>query len=885
MRPPRPYPVTEVSAGLRVVNGKLDVFAPAFSELIDLEEELSRVELGQVPPGGEGDFASTLFGLSAVVSHVLGVYQDFYGGEAFLATARTEQSLVRHGRRVGYTTDPGVAATGAVAINVKTGLSGRLPEGIELLSLPQGEQKTEDYQTLDARNVDAKWNAIEPDARTLPIDVIPDGATSLEVVGLGLDLGPGEQILLVEVDPITGLQTKATPLVHTLVAVSENTALGTTKLDLDQPISDETTPVSVWRVLAKPALDLRLFGWDADPQVFPPSALRSALGFSHSEEVDEKTGVETSKGDVSVTVFAPTYGYEAHIDDTVGDVEEDHYLAEALESKIEGTWILKVEGDAAPLPHFVLLQRPASVSFIREERQDTVITVPDNPKTKPDEAVTSSSTAFAKTWISASTTALQVISAPVHPTEGSSKHPSKRSFHDIRSHWIAGFELSLSLVDETPNTNPVVEGQALSLEGDLTGLEPGMLAVLTTRDGSVAQLIELTGVAVSPSVPDVEPTTTIVWKQRGATPDHTFTMNDTLVLGNVVRVSHGKAKDEVLGDSDGVTPFLRFALKKSPVTHLPDARGAVPELEVRASDVLWQRVDDFSDSGPEDRHYILQRDEEQVTQVLFGDGKKGAIPPAGRRNIRAEYRHKLGRIGNVEAGRLSRLGKAHPLIATVRNPVPVAGGTEPASLNQIRVESTKFIRTFDRAVSAPDYADLALLFPGVARSRATANPSTGVVLTVADADGQALVDMEPFRAFLDARRDRGIPLAFKDPEQAKIVVSVRVEFDPAFFEFQIERGIREALTSTSETAPGLFAFRRRAFGQPAFLSQVYEAVNDVEGVTFSEILVFDVLPDTDGDSEADQTVSEVRDAIAIASHEWVYLDPANLTINTGKGNA
>ncbi len=60
MRPPRPYPQTEVSAGLPVVDGKLEVFEPSFQALVDLQNQLSLEELEQSPPGGgEGDFAST----------------------------------------------------------------------------------------------------------------------------------------------------------------------------------------------------------------------------------------------------------------------------------------------------------------------------------------------------------------------------------------------------------------------------------------------------------------------------------------------------------------------------------------------------------------------------------------------------------------------------------------------------------------------------------------------------------------------------------------------------------------------------------------------------------------------------------------------------------
>ncbi|HEY5959268.1 MAG TPA: putative baseplate assembly protein, partial [Polyangiaceae bacterium] len=349
-----------------------------------------------------------------------------------------------------------------------------------------------------------------------------------------------------------------------------------------------------------------------------------------------------------------------------------------------------------------------------------------------------------------------------------------------------------------------------------------------------------------------------------------------IVLGNVVRVSHGKTVSEVLGDSDGITPFLRFSLKKSPLTYLPEATGAVPALEVRVNDVLWTMVSDFADSGPEDRHYIVQRDESQVSQVVFGDGRKGAIPSSGQRNIRATYRVGLGRIGNIDAEQLSRLEKAHPLIKIARNPLPISGGTEPAALDQIRFEATRFIRTFDRAVSASDYADLALLFPGIARAEAASMPNSGVTLVVADADGHALADETAFKRFIDARRDPGVPLDLKKPFDPKLFLHVRIEFEHAFFDWQIDRAVRGVLCGTSETAPGLFTFRGRQMGEPAFLSRVYEVIQAIPGVVFVQIIHFDLI------SEKDAGTSIAQDSIRVATYEWLSLPPNNLIIDTSQ---
>ena len=210
---------------------------------------------------------------------------------------------------------------------------------------------------------------------------------------------------------------------------------------------------------------------------------------------------------------------------------------------------------------------------------------------------------------------------------------------------------------------------------------------------------------------------------------------------------------------------------------LPGVAGGEPELEVRVDDVLWTRVQDFASSAPDDRHYRAIADAEQVTAVVFGDGRNGAVPPSGRKNVSAVYRVGLGLAGNVEAGRLSRLKRAHPLVERVVNPVPVTGGAEPAGPEGIRAQATRWIRTFDRAVSVSDHADLALTMPGIARAGARADQNGGVVLVVADSTG-GVPALDAVRAFLDARRDVSVPLTLSGPHKRDIKIAVDLSPTP-----------------------------------------------------------------------------------------------------------
>ena len=63
----------------------------------------------------------------------------------------------------------------------------------------------------------------------------------------------------------------------------------------------------------------------------------------------------------------------------------------------------------------------------------------------------------------------------------------------------------------------------------------------------------------------------------------------------------------------------------------------------------WYETESLAELGPGDRRYFTRADNEDVTSVVFGDGRHGARLPTGVENITAEYRQGIGRDGNVEA--------------------------------------------------------------------------------------------------------------------------------------------------------------------------------------------------------------------------------------------
>ncbi|MCL4870814.1 MAG: putative baseplate assembly protein [Anaerolineae bacterium] len=139
--------------------------------------------------------------------------------------------------------------------------------------------------------------------------------------------------------------------------------------------------------------------------------------------------------------------------------------------------------------------------------------------------------------------------------------------------------------------------------------------------------------------------------------------------------------------------------------------GQITEVWVR-----WRPQPNLFFSGPDDRHYMVERSR---GRIIFGDNVNGRIPLAGRDNIRARQYRSGGTVnGNVPTGAINQL-LSGVVAEGVSNPRPAEGGAEGEPPEAARTRGPQLVRHRQQAVTLNDYEALAReASPAVAVARA-----------------------------------------------------------------------------------------------------------------------------------------------------------------------
>ncbi|WP_218952281.1 putative baseplate assembly protein [Amycolatopsis anabasis] len=274
-----------------------------------------------------------------------------------------------------------------------------------------------------------------------------------------------------------------------------------------------------------------------------------------------------------------------------------------------------------------------------------------------------------------------------------------------------------------------------------------------------------------------------------------------------------------------------------------DPRAALPAVEVRADESgPWLPRRDLLASGPRDRHFVGELEDDGRLALRFGEHGHGSPPPPGGL-LKVRYRVGNGIAGNVGAEAVNHLvlccgaGDGEG-ITGVRNPLPATGGTEPEPLDQVRqLAPLALRRTKLRAVTAADYAELASAVFGVRRAAAQLRwTGTGEEIRVAlDPVGAGTADpglIDAATAALESYRRIGHQLAVVPAQLVPVELELTVCAEPGHHRGTVGAAVRRVLGTGVLDGGRLGFFHPDAltFGEPVRASRIVAAVSAVPGV-------------------------------------------------------
>jgi hypothetical protein len=805
----------------------------------------------------DDDFSIALLDAWACVADVLTFYQERLANESYLPTATERLSLLQLARLIGFELRPGVAASAWVAFTLETaqGAPGRttIDIGAKIQSVPGPNEKPQTFETVQALEARANWNALTP-LSSRP-QVMTRGLRELYLAGVDTQLQPGDAILIIgsERETDTGseqwdfrlLDTVDTDVDADLTHITWLEGLGS---DVP-PVNPAHTGVRVLAMRQRAAL----FGHNApDPlllrlddeakaKLLGPDGNWSGYGLD-STKIDLDTVYPKITTDSWLVLQSPTYtevvrasevqtlsirqfALSGKITRIVPDVLENADQFDRQKTTVYG----QSEGlrlAARPIGDPVFsatvdleqlspdLLPGQAVAFTGKPQRLQLTRLAHNLAIEAPSGVTA---------VLAPGDSLQVISPPLLPGPGGTTIP------------ISPAALMTALGAATPSTILWQVRDRTGFEGGLTfggstGAPTNFVALVPAqdKDETVSEIAFIKKSADAIVSDNGRTSITLSAAVRNCYDRTSLTIN-----ANVALATHGETVQEVFGAGDASQPYQSFVLKQSPLTFVSAATpsGGKSTLDVRVNELLWQEVPSLFGAGPRDRVYISRRSDDGKTTVEFGDGATGARVPTGRDNVRARYRKGIGLAGLVKAGQLSQL-MSRPLgVKNAVNPENATDARDPDTLADARRNAPLTVRTLDRTVSLLDYEDFARAFGEIAKALATwfwDGQARRVFITVAGANGaEVKAESETMTNLITAITNAGDPFVSFSvrsyrPVTFRLLAQVKVD-EPTYLR-------KDVLAAVDKSLRDRFSFDAREFAQGVALSEVIAVMQDVAGV-------------------------------------------------------
>jgi uncharacterized phage protein gp47/JayE len=792
-------------------------------------------ELAGLTTRQSDDDAITFIDLWAALLDLLTFYQERYANEMFLRTAQQPESLRRLARLLDYRPRPGVAALADLAFTLDAGKTVQIPVGLRVQSMPAQNQQPQTYETLQPITADARFNRLRIYPQPTSVNPLQQGSS--EAILDRLD-GPTFLAALSANDPVVLFNDGGSD-------APEEKKIAALSVRDDMVVLSWTKPIvsTQWNASTKAfkfRRTFRLFGYNA-----PTSYMQSSTS-------------ETVPGGIlwtlTTTDFISPGGTQLNLDSRYADLATGTQLLIVMSAPppppplpggsgggILGEGSGGIVGDILGGLESLLAGFDPSAIFgglpVAWGIQTFLATI-----TQIGQAGLSMggiSDTVTQVTLDVSLPQSDVRQVRVLELVGDPLRFWGNVYADTLATGMAylpgrfvetqsgiGIE-----VGRTIQQNAFTAGSVIELQD----LDVGRSLILADNQGqSLKASVQGPPQFDSPNPGAGSFGHLVVPLQADAL---SLDSGSAVLLGNVTRASQGQTVlNEVVGSGDAGAKFQSFTLQRQPLTYVPSSApgGVTSSLQLFVNQLQWTEVPEIFGQPRSAQVFSTRTTDDGKTLIQGGGGPFGAPFPTGNANVTATYRVGAGTAGRLDANALTTLLDRPPGLASVTNPLPAEGGADPDSLETIRQNAPRTVRTFDRAVSLQDFQDLITASGEVAKALATwvwDGFAPAVHLTVAGQGGSTFEDLTGLGATLANARDPNHRLLIDNYTKVPIRLAAKVWVDPA-------RSQADVLQAATEAVLTALSFDRLDLGEALHLSVIYAVLQDVSGVVAADVTAF-----------------------------------------------
>lgn len=268
-----------------------------------------------------------------------------------------------------------------------------------------------------------------------------------------------------------------------------------------------------------------------------------------------------------------------------------------------------------------------------------------------------------------------------------------------------------------------------------------------------------------------------------------------------------------------------------------------------AAPVTWRRVTRLVDLNATDSAYTATVLADGTTQITFGNGVNGRIPPTNI-PITASYSVCSGAAGNLPANSLTSIDSPGYSGITVLSSSACWGGADAESVTSMKTSIPLAFRAQERAVTLTDFADLARGVPGVAKAVAvySAGPSTGGSVTIYavpyQSGYQSLAASVTFLPVDNSLREEIVttvlPATMLGIGAISVPGAINLTSIYTYITLEVRDGFiqQKVVDAVTATISDYFSFDNVDFGKTLTVGDIYRRVLAVEGVLYAVITGF-----------------------------------------------